>query len=93
MKVSEAILRGIEAVNGRQMTEVYCEGEHTKPHRVCVLGAWALGATGSALHTDAAARMEFQRIFESEWGFSASYLNDLGMPLDHLYGMTVAAGL
>lgn len=97
MKPSEAILTGIIATNGRQMTRVYFGGaDPCKPNSVCILGALNLGGGGCAVPMGSAsyaAKNDFCDEFLKVWGVEPQQLNDEGMPLDHLYGMTVAAGL
>ena len=85
MKVSEAILRGFEKVNGNQIR--YTFFEHDRHGRVvgcCVMGAASLGGAGG---------QRFGRPFREAWGIHPTALNDRGMPWEHIYGMAVAAGL
>lgn len=97
MKYSEAILKGFQRVGGRQYTHVYFYGaDPANPIAACVLGALHLGLSGSARPMSQAAyneRDRFREAFAEAWGEVPDVLNDLGMPWEDLYGMSVAAGL
>lgn len=100
MKFSDAMLKGFEKVNGRVCRNSdYQEGSSLIPESVCAMGAGFLGMYGRA---DAACRSrraykiqsDVAEKFIAAWGIDIRTLNDMDdMPAEHLYGMTVAAGL
>lgn len=85
MKYSEAMLKGFEQVNGRQckeaMHEINCHG--------MVVAHCALGAIEAGGREDGG----FVAVFYDAWGVAPHHINDEGMPWEHIYGMSVAAGL
>jgi hypothetical protein len=85
------------AVNGRQFFGFYSpwKDDTTKPTAVCALGARNLGLCGNAWAPAGTTNEgEFRRAFEAAWGIDPKDANDRDLlPLEHIYGMTVAAEL
>jgi hypothetical protein len=90
MKYSEAMLKGFEMVGGKQCKDEFYLGSKETPTAICALGAINLGADGNAASTYP---HDFVRRFTEVWGEDPQFLNDGGMPWEHIYGMAVAAGL
>jgi hypothetical protein len=88
---SAAMLRGFERVEGNQVRGHYVDGGWNNPTGCCVMAAVSLGSGGDVRDRDY--RWEFANAFRKAWGVFPADLNDNGMPWEHIYGMTVAAGL
>jgi hypothetical protein len=94
MKYSEAMLKGFEMVDGKQLKKgfVAYRTDTNTPVAACAAGAVQLGLTGKRTRTFSDAS-GFRFDFNRKWGVDPSVLNDEGMPWEHIYGMTRAAGL
>lgn len=87
MKFSEAMLKGFQMVDGKQIKGSYFKFDGRDVIGCCAMGAVSLGSNRRL------SRVDFDRNFQCAWGLPSDVINDEGMPWEHIYGMAVAAGL
>ena len=90
MKPSEAMLKGFAMAGGRQCKAAYCIGHHTKPTKVCALGAMGLGLNGSAVaHEGTNAALV---AFREATSIPMIIASDKGMSIPDIAGILASEG-